>query len=811
MTRIARYSKALLAVIVFLTSGMCVAMGQSEQGAPSSQAALPAAPASCAPGAACITSILPNPAVPGDPVVINGTNFGSPQGSVTFGGIRADIKDWSPTTVNLTLPNLPGGAANAVVTPNVGNASPAFAFSAVTAVSITLNPSLIRPANGKLPASISLGVLEDNCDDKRGLDLSQGGSAPYAVAVTGSGLSATGKPKVGKCSITTTLTIDPNTPVGDYQVSLLNKDQKIVGSARMSIMDSTAGPIPPGIAPQVDVIWEVMSQKNCGDVFGTRVAASDYCIQIKIGNDSGYAIQLAGIGFKTKLNGISGSPDVTIANSSYASTRAVLQNQQAYSGRNIVYHGLQSVGLIMAAFIPFFGTQHANGTINNARNHWSTLSSIVSGPVVKGFDTVWPDPAIAQLTNLDDQSFRDSMVIQNNTQIQTVVFVEKQALTYQLKKLYQDSPNLRTDPNTSNNTDNGNPSDSPSPNKTGTTDASGTGGGQTSAGKSKLSSKEALNVSTVDNSRNSRRPFFPRAGRFNPLSVKLALGSVVIVGQQIQYLQRIQIQSNAAPATTSVPTINSITPTCAAVGDSITLAGANFGAAQNDSSVKFGDTPVTNIQATDWSDKSIKLTVPSVALGPVNIVVTVAGKDSAPAAFGVGTKGAPCIANISPGTGAPNDSVTITGSGFGTSVGPITFGGVATTPITASNWSDTSIKSVTVPSVGPSTVQVVVTANKTATAPFNFTMKCPSTGPCITTLSLPSGTVGTSVAITGQNFGTSQGTSTLTFNGTPAKPKLATDWTDNLITVPVPPGAKTGPIVITVGPTKSPQVNFTVQ
>ena len=79
--------------------------------------------------------------------------------------------------------------------------------------------------------------------------------------------------------------------------------------------------------------------------------------------------------------------------------------------------------------------------------------------------------------------------------------------------------------------------------------------------------------------------------------------------------------------------------------------------------------------------------------------------------------------------------------------------------------------------------------------------------PTITSLSQTSGTVGTSITITGSNFGSTQGTSTLTFNGTSATP---TSWSATSIVVPVPSGATTGNVVVTVSGVASNGLNFYV-
>ncbi len=83
----------------------------------------------------------------------------------------------------------------------------------------------------------------------------------------------------------------------------------------------------------------------------------------------------------------------------------------------------------------------------------------------------------------------------------------------------------------------------------------------------------------------------------------------------------------------------------------------------------------------------------------------------------------------------------------------------------------------------------------------------PGPVPSIGSLNVTSGPVGTSVKITGTNFGAMQGPSTVTFNGTAGTP---TSWSATVIVVPVPSGATTGNVVVTVGGVASNGVAFTV-
>ena len=80
--------------------------------------------------------------------------------------------------------------------------------------------------------------------------------------------------------------------------------------------------------------------------------------------------------------------------------------------------------------------------------------------------------------------------------------------------------------------------------------------------------------------------------------------------------------------------------------------------------------------------------------------------------------------------------------------------------------------------------------------------------PTLNSLTPAAGPVGTSVTINGYNFGGTQGTSTLTFNGLAAVP---TAWSANRIVAPVPAGATTGAVVLTVNGLAGNGLTFTVE
>ena len=252
---------------------------------------------------------------------------------------------------------------------------------------------------------------------------------------------------------------------------------------------------------------------------------------------------------------------------------------------------------------------------------------------------------------------------------------------------------------------------------------------------------------------------------------------------------------------TTGPEISKLNPDTGQVGSSVKIKGSGFGASRGTGTVSFNGTAVTDYAS--WSDTKIQVRVPEGATtGPV--VVTVDGEASGGVAFTVTGPVPEINANgLSPDRGAVGTSVKVKGLNFGASQGDstVTFN---ETPATPRSWSDTKIQ-VPVPE-GATTGPVVVTVDGEASNGVTFTIV---TTPVIDAngLSPDRGPVGTLVTVKGGNFGASQGDSTITFNGTAAAPA---SWTNTKIQAPVPEGATTGPVVVTVDGVASNGVTFTV-
>ncbi len=247
------------------------------------------------------------------------------------------------------------------------------------------------------------------------------------------------------------------------------------------------------------------------------------------------------------------------------------------------------------------------------------------------------------------------------------------------------------------------------------------------------------------------------------------------------------------PAAIVPPTLTSITPGSGVIGTVVTLVGTNFGATQGNSIVQFNGAIATPVS---WNPTTIVVPVPVVAIsGPV--IVIVGGNASNAFTFTVTVATGPTLTSLTPSVGASGAQILITGTNLQTP-SAVSFNGTAAAP----GAQTTSI--VTVVPAGATTGMLTVVVGGVTSNGLLFTV--PAAPPTITLLAPASGVVGSSVVISGTNFGATQGLSTIQFNGALA---TVTGWSNSSITANVP-SVTTGPVVVTVGGVASNGLSFTV-
>lgn len=157
----------------------------------------------------------------------------------------------------------------------------------------------------------------------------------------------------------------------------------------------------------------------------------------------------------------------------------------------------------------------------------------------------------------------------------------------------------------------------------------------------------------------------------------------------------------------------------AAVGAILTIQGEGFGSTIGFSTATLAGTPLAGpgVRPISWSDTSIVTVIPQTAVsGPV--VVKVKGVSSNQKNIYVRVEIMDVSCNENPCNSGPvGTSMTVTGNGFGTAGGKITFNGVEAV---TGGWSDKSI--VTVVPAGATTGPIRVTVAGQVSNGWHFTV-----------------------------------------------------------------------------------------
>jgi len=260
-------------------------------------------------------------------------------------------------------------------------------------------------------------------------------------------------------------------------------------------------------------------------------------------------------------------------------------------------------------------------------------------------------------------------------------------------------------------------------------------------------------------------------------------------------VQQSGVWGNQIAFTVTSPSITSVSPSTARAGDSITINGTNFGSTQGTGKVWLGSKLAGSI--TSWSSTQIVATVASGSIsGTVQVQQNSVWGNSL--SFTVIT---PVISSVSPTTARAGDSITISGTGFGSTQGSgqVWLGSKLAGSITS--WSDTQIVATVASGsvTGTAQVQQGGVWNNYGT----FTVITP----VLSSISPTSGPVGTQVTFTGTGFGTTQGSGKVWLAN-----KYATivSWSDTQVVATVIAGSSTSASQVLQGGVWSNTITFTV-
>jgi hypothetical protein len=360
----------------------------------------------------------------------------------------------------------------------------------------------------------------------------------------GGGVHESAPSGFGSCYLIVPVTIDDDAGIGPVPLQVVRTDKTMRNLlVNFDVMAVAPGAVPLGLNPpyQVDVMWGVLPRRLARDNFGHWIAERYYAVEVIIGNDSGYPLQIAGTGFclwnECPEDGNLPNQVSIAPTASYRVTRGTLSKGQQVGTRANFMHIIQALGPVGTGITGFF---HNTG-------HKATFTSAVdlfSNPIEKGIELVWPDTTIQELARLDDQMLRDGLVIPNNTQIRTLVFFPKESLA-----AYLPDPKKPLPPGNevTNNAPDSAAKDAEQKGKAATQRQAGSkngkafsiGGEQTCAWRKETTRPWAYTPGKC-------------ANKADLNDVMHALGRLVLIGETIQYLNRVRVESNP-PGPESVP------------------------------------------------------------------------------------------------------------------------------------------------------------------------------------------------------------------------------------------------------------------
>ncbi len=237
--------------------------------------------------------------------------------------------------------------------------------------------------------------------------------------------------------------------------SLLLKSKSLsdltLGIVTLSIRSpnpTQAGPIAPGLpAPQLDIMWKVLPRQPVADSYGSRVADGFFAIEATFGNQTGYDLQIAALGFESpsficdvsttpqkfdtsrsckdpfnkfgllKPVDASSTDKPTMPVDAYPIVRGTVEREQFVGTRAVVVNLVKAAGPILVG---------VGGAYFPATDSFNRATEIFVSPFEKGLELVYPDLTTNHLISLDNRALRDGAVIPNNSAIRINAFISRE-------------------------------------------------------------------------------------------------------------------------------------------------------------------------------------------------------------------------------------------------------------------------------------------------------------------------------------------------------------------------------------------------
>jgi len=240
------------------------------------------------------------------------------------------------------------------------------------------------------------------------------------------------------------------------------------------------------------------------------------------------------------------------------------------------------------------------------------------------------------------------------------------------------------------------------------------------------------------------------------------------------------------------PELASVLPTTVGAGETVTIAGRNFGADAASNSVFFGS---AKAQVTEATPTSLKAVVPAGLKAQVPVVVQT--KDGRTRSIAVTVRVDATTTGVSPDVAMPGQVVLVRGEGMQGQTLSAAVGGVPATAVEATaEGAKVTIPAVPLPE--GSKTQLVLTAGTAAPRTFDIYL---GRLPLVIEVDPKRGAIGDRVVLRGRGFMPEPTQNVVTFSGQPAL-VLKASTTELTVVAPPPPQGEIQPelpVVVTAG------------
>ena len=239
------------------------------------------------------------------------------------------------------------------------------------------------------------------------------------------------------------------------------------------------------------------------------------------------------------------------------------------------------------------------------------------------------------------------------------------------------------------------------------------------------------------------------------------------------------------------PRISSVSPQTVQTNRIVTVSGSNFGSSRGSSSVRIGSVVISSSAFTSWSSSRIRFRIP-VNTPPGDLTVRTSQGTSNSIRLQITS---PYLTRISPTRIETGNRLTLTGGNFGTRRGSgyvLLTSNVRPSAADYVSWSNSRIV-VKVPTRARSGNVQVTTPNGTSGTKL---LQIESRSPQITSVSPRRVQYNQVVTVTGNNFGSSRGSSTVRLGSVAVPSSSLASWSNTRIRFRVPTNMRSGNVTV---------------